>query len=334
MDTESVESALGQGRVAERARPSARPPADRPEDAGQQGRETGTGEEAVQAGSGVAVEVGPGIREPESALSETAAAAAISLPRMAELRDVLDIALRAGQLLLENGAETWRVEETVHRLGTALGAEWLDIYVTPTGIIISTIAAHEHRTRIRRVVGLGVDLSKVGALVELSRRAVAGQATRADVRERLEQIAAAQRAYPLWLVVLLVAIACAGFAALSGAGLAEFVLTVLAAGLGMIVRLWLNRIFASPLLTTVISALVAVTTAILSSRLIACPRPDLVIISSVLFLLPGVPMINAIGDLINGDLVSGLARGAQAALVLAALALGMVLGLALLGGRL
>jgi uncharacterized membrane protein YjjP (DUF1212 family) len=253
---------------------------------------------------------------------------------MAELRDVLEISLRAGQLLLENGAETWRVEETVHRLGTALGAEWLDIYVTPTGIIISTIAAHEHRTRIRRVVGLGVDLSKVAALVDLSRRAVLGQATRADVRDRLEQIAAAPRTYPLWLVVLLVAIACASFGVLSGGGLLEFVVTALAAGLGMVVRLWLNRIFASPLLTAVISALVASSTAILGGRLISCPRPDLAIVSSVLLLLPGVPMINAIGDLINGDLVSGLARGAQAALVLAAVALGMVLGLALLGGRL
>jgi len=253
---------------------------------------------------------------------------------MAELRDVLDISLRAGQLLLENGAETWRVEETVHRMGTALGAEWLDIYVTPTGIIISTIAAHEHRTRIRRVMGVGVDLSKVAALVELSRRSVRGQVTRAGARDTLEQIAAAPRAYPMWLIILMVAIACASFGALSGAGLVEFALTVLAAGLGMVVRLWLNRAFAGPLLTTVISALVATTTAILGSRLIPCPRPDLVIISSVLFLLPGVPMINAIGDLINGDLVSGLARGAQAALVLAAVALGMVLSLALLGGRL
>jgi uncharacterized membrane protein YjjP (DUF1212 family) len=65
------------------------------------------------------------------------------------LREILAIALQGGQLLLENGAETWRVEETIQRLGVGLGAEWMDIYPTPTGIIISTVAGDEHRTRIR-----------------------------------------------------------------------------------------------------------------------------------------------------------------------------------------
>lgn len=40
-----------------------------------------------------------------------------------DMRDVLATALRAGQLMVENGANTSRVEETVHRLATALGAD-------------------------------------------------------------------------------------------------------------------------------------------------------------------------------------------------------------------
>ena len=59
------------------------------------------------------------------------------LPRE-ELRDVIDLALWSGQLLLQYGAEARRVEETVHRLGTALG--WLSIYAGVAWILLIVIA--------------------------------------------------------------------------------------------------------------------------------------------------------------------------------------------------
>jgi uncharacterized membrane protein YjjP (DUF1212 family) len=47
------------------------------------------------------------------------------------LRDVIDLTLWTGQMLLQHGAESARIEETVHRMGTGLGADWLDILVSP-----------------------------------------------------------------------------------------------------------------------------------------------------------------------------------------------------------
>jgi uncharacterized membrane protein YjjP (DUF1212 family) len=251
---------------------------------------------------------------------------------MADLRDVLEIALRAGQLLLENGAETWRLEETVHRLGTALGAEWMDIYPTPTGIIISTVAAGEHRTRIRRVTNLGVDLSRVGEVLALSRRVAAGGVTRGEVRTELERIARAPRLYPAWLTVVMVALACASFSALSGARVTEFVLGMLAAAVTVLTRNGLNRFFGRPvLLTFTLSAFFGTAAALAGTRLLPIRTTDLVVVASIISLLPGVPMINSIADLINANYVSGLVRGAQAVLALAAVATGTVLGLALWG---
>ncbi len=58
------------------------------------------------------------------------------------------------------------------------------------------------------------------------------------------------------------------------------------------------------------------------------------ILASVILLIPSIAMVNAISDLINANYVSGLARGAQAALHLAAIATGMVVALALFGSRL
>ena len=267
---------------------------------------------------------------PEPELVETSGPEAVSLSRMADLREILELALRAGQLLLENGAETWRVEETVNRLGVALGAEWMEIYPTPTGIISSTVAGGEHRTRIRRVTNLGVDLSRVGEVLALSRRAAQGKLGREVVRTELERIARLPRAYPSWLTVAVVALACACFGALSGAGVHEFGLSLPAATVTVLVRNGLNRFFGRPVLLTVaLSAFVGTSAAIGATMLMPCQSPELVIIASIISLLPGVPMINSIADLINANYVSGLARGAQAALFLAAIATGMVISLAL-----
>ncbi len=266
-------------------------------------------------------------------LAEPAPATAEALSRMADLREILELALHAGHLLLENGAETWRVEETVNRLGVGLGAEWMEVYPTPTGIIVSAVASGEHRTRIRRVPNLGVDLSRVGDILMLSRQVTAGQAGRSEVRAGLAHITQMPRAYAAWVTVLMVACASACFAALSGAGLAEFALGGLAAAITLLARNGLNRFFGRPvLLTTAVSALIGASAATIGMYWVTCSRPDLVILASIISLIPGIPMVNSVNDLINANYVSGLARGAQAALHLAAIATGMVVALALFGG--
>jgi uncharacterized membrane protein YjjP (DUF1212 family) len=266
-------------------------------------------------------------------LEEAPAVAAPALPTRDELRDILGIALQGGQLLLENGAETWRVEETLQHLGVGLGAEWMDIYPTPTGIIISTVAANEHRTRIRRVTNLGVDLSRVGAVLDLSRRAYAGELSRDTARVEMEQVAHMPRAYPQWLTLAVLAVGCAAFGGLAGGGWPAIALGLFAAAMTVLTRHGLNRFFGRPVLLSVaISAFVGTSAAILGLRLFPSPLPETVVVAAIISLIPGVPMILSIADLINANYVSGLARGAQAALYLSAIAVGTAVSLALLGG--
>src|SRR5262245_6497478 len=87
---------------------------------------------------------------------------------------VMDLSLWAGQLLLQHGAESARIEETVHRLGTGLGADWMDILVSPNAIVATTLSDQEFRTKIRRVVGIGVNMEIITEINDLSRRVSAG----------------------------------------------------------------------------------------------------------------------------------------------------------------
>ncbi len=247
------------------------------------------------------------------------------------LRDVIDLALWAGQLLMQYGAETERVEETVHLLGTSLGAHWLDILVSPNAIIITTISGEEFRTKVRRVVSLGVNMSVLAEVNSLSRMVSHGQLDRFAVRAELVRISSMRHHYNRWLIVLTVGLACAAFSRLFGGDLPVFLVTFVASAAAMFVRQQLVRHHFNPLLIVIVTAFVAGVLASLATVFRLGERPELALASSVLLLVPGVHLINAFEDLLKGHMVTGIVRGITGALISVSIALGLLLAMRLMG---
>ncbi len=247
-----------------------------------------------------------------------------------ELADVVDLALWAGALLMQSGAESERVEETVHHIGTALGANWLDILVSPNVLIITTSSADgEFRTKVRRVSGLAVRLDLVDAVNDLSRRIEREKLDRAQVRAELERIVKL-KPYNRWVVVFMVGAACAALSWLVGGDELVFVITFIAATVAGIVRQELHRLHFNPFLIVVATATVATLIAATAVLWEMTPKAQVAISSSVLLLIPGVHLINAAEDIIKGHLLTGLTRGFLGAVVSLAIAIGITLALGLL----
>ena len=57
---------------------------------------------------------------------------------------MIDIAVRAGAIVLENGGETYRTEATVNKIARALGAKTVSSFVTPTVIQFSYTDDNDH----------------------------------------------------------------------------------------------------------------------------------------------------------------------------------------------
>jgi uncharacterized membrane protein YjjP (DUF1212 family) len=247
------------------------------------------------------------------------------------LRDVIDLALWAGQLLMQYGAETERVEETVHLLGTSLGAEWLDILVSPNAVIITTISGEEFRTKVRRVVSLGVNMTMLAEVNNLSQRVARGQLDRFSVRAELVRISSMRHYYNRWLIVLMVGLACAAFSRMFGGDAPVFVVTFIASAAAMFVRQQLIQLHFNPLLIVVVTAFVAGMIASIASVLQLGERPELALASSVLLLVPGVHLINAFEDLLKGHMVTGIVRGTTGALISVCIALGLLIAMRLMG---
>ena len=83
----------------------------------------------------------------------------------------LDLAYEAGSILLENGAEISRVEETMRRIASHYGVEDEDFFVLSNGII----ATDKGYARSKFIPIKGASLDKVVAVNQLSRAVAQGQ---------------------------------------------------------------------------------------------------------------------------------------------------------------
>jgi uncharacterized membrane protein YjjP (DUF1212 family) len=247
------------------------------------------------------------------------------------LRDVIDLSLWAGALLLQHGAESARIEETIHRLGTALGCDWMDILVSPNVIAVTTISGEEFRTKIRRVIGLSVNLTIISAINRLSRRVQAGELDRFGVRKELERISQIKSHYNRWLVVVMVGLACAAFSRLFGGDAAVFAVTFVSSAVAMVIRQELARLYFNQFLVIIATAFAAGLIASSAALLNLSPQPQTALAASVLLLVPGVPLINSIEDLISGHMVTAVVRGIVGGLASLSIALGLLLAMSLMG---
>jgi uncharacterized membrane protein YjjP (DUF1212 family) len=250
-----------------------------------------------------------------------------------EMRDVVNLSLWAGQMLLQYGADSARVEQTVHRLVTGLGCDWADIEVQPNTLIATTMNNQDFRTRVRRAPSRGVNMAVIAEVSDLSYRVERGELDRIGVRQELRRIDELKPQYSRYTVVVLVGVACAAFCRLFGGDAGAMLVTFIASSLAMFVRQELHHRHFNPLITTTITAFVAGVFASLARLLPVSDTPTLALAACVLLLVPGVPLINAPEDLLRGHLVTGIARGFYGLLVALAIALGLSVAIWLTGGK-
>lgn len=87
-------------------------------------------------------------------------------------KDFLHIFLDMGDALLNSGAEIFRVEDTLNRMGYACGAAQMNVFVITSSIVITMEFPGEGaRTQTRRIRECGGnDFTKLEQLNDLSRR--------------------------------------------------------------------------------------------------------------------------------------------------------------------
>lgn len=239
---------------------------------------------------------------------------------------VLDMAVAAGELLLRNGAETYRVEDTIKRICNKEEFLETEVFVFPTGIIVNGIYNDSRLTRMKQVTERDINLTVISQVNSLSRRFAAGQLTVAEAIEEIDRIAATDYGFNKLTMISAGALASGAATILLGGSWHDFwpalvatALVRLAAGLTIVNLAYILRVYLAGALAGLIGSVFVHAGFGL--------HIDKIIVGAVLPLVPGVALTNAIRDFISGDLMSGTTRMAEALLVAAAIAGGAGVGL-------
>ena len=147
----------------------------------------------------------------------------------------------AGRIIMENGGETYRVEETVTRMGRAFGLKNVESFAVPSGVFVSCEKEDgTHETAVLRVHRRGTNLRRVDAVNQISRRAEAGEITPEEALRALEKIEHSLSFLP-WQLCVAAAVSSGGFAVMFGGGVADFFVGVVTAGLVQALTCLLGR---------------------------------------------------------------------------------------------
>lgn len=243
---------------------------------------------------------------------------------------ILRLAGKAGVLMLANGGEIYRVEETMCHFCKAYGAARTECVATPTSIVLSVVDADgKVHTLMRRIQSRSVDLYKVEAVNSLSRSLLPEPPSPDAVSARLREIEAA-KPYPTWAIVVASGFAAAGFTVVFGGGLAEFLCAIPLGALQRALIGRLSRLNVGPFVLNLAGGIFAALAGWLAAFSGLCSSWWVVTISVLMLLVPGIVITNGLRDIATGDLVSGITRIAEAFCIAVALATGAAAVYALL----
>lgn len=253
-----------------------------------------------------------------------------------ETCEVLETAVDAGKIILESGGETYRVEETILRICRAFGLGGADCFVTPTGIIASAKdETGRDVTLVRSILSRTTNLDKISRVNDLSRHLSQKEASLESAREELAKIASA-KGYGPAVTLAASAVGAAIFTLMFGGEIRDAAVALVCGFLIRVLVLMQKPTGVNDFFVNVTGGAVAALVAVAAHKLGIAPHLNVVVIGSIMLLVPGLAILNAIRDTIAGDLLAGVSRAAEAALVAAAIAVGaglvMLFGVKLLGG--
>lgn len=245
-----------------------------------------------------------------------------------EYEKLLNLGTELGYQLMYSGAEIYRVEESVFRLLCAYGLQ-PQVFAIPNCLIVC-IQTPDGRpmTGMRRIPPHGTDIELLEACNDLCRRLCRNTLPVSQAREELDRLSAGHRAHSLKTLLFGYTITSAFFAAFFGGGLPD---ALCAALCGLAVGAWMLHFSKSAhvggFFKTLIGAAIASLMALLFTEL--WPQGNLyaVTIGTLMVLVPGMALTNAMREVMAGDILSGLNRTADSILTAVAISLGVLLSL-------
>lgn len=243
----------------------------------------------------------------------------------------IQIILSVGALIMENSGDTDRIIRSMKRAAYYVGLpeESLNIHITYTTIMLSVGVGDYHMTKMLKCTTHKVDMTVITRVSKLLWRCIEENYSLSRFEREFKQITEHHHKYSVLITTLGAGVACGGFAMLFGADLLACLFTAVAATVGFICRRECTKHHLNGYMGIALASFVAVVVAYLTHFIPGSVTPWHPVLACTLFIVPGVPLINSVEDLLNNYIISGTTRGINAMLMVAGMTFGIVFAIKL-----
>lgn len=253
-------------------------------------------------------------------------------------RQVLLLALRAGKILLENGAEIFRVEDTVHRICKYYGLKSTNVFTLSNGLFLTN--GDETESQFAKVIQTPVNYANFRRVIdvnELSRGIEQGLFTIEKANQELDKIEN-NKGLEDWKRIGVAGISAACFSHLFGGDWKDFACSLL---IGMILYgalVGMRKLKLSKMVTNLFASMWLGFLCIVAYKMELASQLEPLMIGCIMLLVPGIAFTNGVRDLAHEDYIGGAVRMLDAMLVFLCIAIGVGLAFSsysmITGGRL
>ncbi len=250
-----------------------------------------------------------------------------------DYRQLADAAMLAGTIMLQAGAETYRVEDTMQRILDTSGAETTEVLVLSTAVMLTVDdPAFSAISKMQRITNRETNLGHICTVNNLSRQYCGGELTLEQMLTELKELGKTSR-YSRRLSHLCTFLTVVMFTLLLGGDEMDALLSAGAAVVLVLFQIILAKRGLNQFMYHMVALACATFSVAVLQTIFHTGNLELIVAGTAMPSLPGVAITNAIRDTLHGDYISGTARVMEAFVRAISCAVGIGIGL-YLGGLL
>lgn len=239
------------------------------------------------------------------------------------------VLLEISMLLMVAGASTERIRNTIDRISNCFGYTTY-LRVSQRTIIISVYNDKNHCvfTSFKRTQSHHVNFTTVAEISRISWQVVDEKWSVQQIHYEIGKLSAGGH-YRRWVVLCFTGLAGVAFCRLAGGSYLDMAFVLVGTILGLWVRQTAIAMKFNPYMCVYFAAL---TSSMVAGALVKFDpgiNHKFAFATSVLFLIPGIPLINTFSDMIDGNLQNGLIRGLNGFIISFSIALGLLTSMAI-----
>lgn len=239
-------------------------------------------------------------------------------------KEILELALYAGKIMLESGAEVYRVEDTIARICKSCGADSIESVVTVTGMDATITSEQETVTLVKRVNKKDINLTKIEQINQLSRDLASKNIDVSEAKKKLSEIDNIH-GYHSGFLILFSGISSAFFCLMFKGELESSLLAFMVGSITRSSLLLIKKLYLTGYILDLAGGMLISGLSLLLTYLMNIGDYNDVIIGSIMILVPGVTITNAILDIFYQDYISGTVKVVDAILTIVAVSTGVAI---------